>query len=100
MAEMPAARRAVHSSGMDDFQRVPVGERSLRVHSAGNGTPIVYMHGGLGSIYERPADEPLISRLGIRLVRIERPGFGASSRHPGRTLASWVDDVRAVLDAL
>jgi pimeloyl-ACP methyl ester carboxylesterase len=27
-------------------------------------------------------------------------GFGESTRHPGRTLATWVDDVRAVLDAL
>jgi pimeloyl-ACP methyl ester carboxylesterase len=85
---------------MDTFEFVAIGDRLLRVHSIGEGTPIVYMHGGFGSIYERPADDGLIARLGIRLVRIERPGFGASSRHAGRTLATWADDVRAVLDAL
>jgi pimeloyl-ACP methyl ester carboxylesterase len=83
-----------------DFQRISVGERSLRVQRSGRGTPVVYMHGGLGSIHERPASDELIARLDIELVRIERPGFGDSSRHAGRTLADWAGDVRAVLDAL
>lgn len=85
---------------MEEFQHIPVGGRLLRVHRGGEGTPVLYMHGGLGSIYERPASDELLARLGIRVVRIERPGFGASSRHAGRTLASWADDVCAVLDAL
>lgn len=89
---------------MADFQHIAVGDRIVRVSVTGdltgNGTPIVYLHGGLGSIVERPASDELLARLAIRLVRIERPGFGASSRHPGRTLAEWAGDVRAVLDAL
>lgn len=85
---------------MDDYQHISVGARLLRVHASGDGTPIVYLHGGLGSIHERPASEEMIARLAIRLVRIERPGFGASTRHAGRTLANWADDVRVVLDAL
>jgi len=91
---------------MDEFQHISVGGlvggRLLRVHSGGDGSgaPIVYMHGGLGSIHERPASDELVARLGIRLVRIERPGFGASTRHAGRTLADWAGDVAAVLDAL
>lgn len=89
---------------MDDHLLIAVGPRVLRVHapvhSSGDGMPIVYLHGGLGSILERPANDRVIAPLGIRLIRIERPGFGASSRHAGRTLATWADDVRAVLDAL
>jgi pimeloyl-ACP methyl ester carboxylesterase len=87
---------------MDEFQHITVGGRLLRVHSGGDasGTPIVYLHGGLGSIHERPASDELVARMAIRLVRIERPGFGASTRHAGRTLAQWADDVSAVLDAL
>jgi len=85
---------------MDDFTRVTVGGRSLRVRCAGEGTPVVYMHGGLGSVHETPADDQLLAHLGVRLARIERPGFGESSRHLGRTLVTWADDVRAVLDAL
>jgi pimeloyl-ACP methyl ester carboxylesterase len=42
----------------------------------------------------------VLSKLGVRLVLIERPGFGASSRHEGRSLATWVDDFRAVLEVL
>lgn len=40
---------------MDDFQHIAIGQRVLRVHATGQGTPIVYLHGGLGSIHERPA---------------------------------------------
>jgi len=85
---------------MADFQHIAIGDRTVRVHCTGKGTPILYLHGGLGSILERPASDALIARLAIQLVLIERPGFGASSRHAGRTLADFAGDVRAVLDAL
>lgn len=55
---------------MDDFQHIAIGQRVLRVHATGQGTPIVYLHGGLGSIHERPASDERLARLGIRLVRI------------------------------
>jgi pimeloyl-ACP methyl ester carboxylesterase len=57
-------------------------------------------HGALGSILEQPVPEAVLSKLGVRLVLIERPGYGASSRDEGRTLATWVDDMRAVLEEL
>jgi pimeloyl-ACP methyl ester carboxylesterase len=37
---------------------------------------------------------------GVRHVAYSRPGYGSSTRHPGRTLASCVDDVIAVADTL
>lgn len=45
---------------------------------------------------------PLVAhaeRLGLRLVSIARPGFGGSTPHPGRTVASAARDALAVLDA-
>jgi pimeloyl-ACP methyl ester carboxylesterase len=85
---------------MNDFRLIQVGQRVLRARSPGAGTPIVYAHGAGGSILEQPVPDAVASRLGVRLVLIERPGFGASTRHEGRSLATWVDDMRAVLDAL
>ncbi|MGC7097504.1 alpha/beta fold hydrolase [Amycolatopsis lurida] len=38
----------------------------------------------------------LVRSRGIRLISVERPGLGDSDPDPGRTLDSWVDDVRAL----
>jgi pimeloyl-ACP methyl ester carboxylesterase len=37
---------------------------------------------------------------GIRLIGYDRPGYGGSDRHPGRSVADCVGDVRAIADAL
>ena len=33
-----------------------------------------------------------LQRAGVRLITIDRPGYGRSSPHPGRTLLDWVAD--------
>ncbi|MER5305130.1 alpha/beta hydrolase [Streptomyces lasiicapitis] len=43
---------------------------------------------------------PAASRLGVRWVSYDRPGYGGSSPVPGRDVASAAADVRAVADAL
>jgi pimeloyl-ACP methyl ester carboxylesterase len=35
--------------------------------------------------------------LGLRLIAIDRPGLGASDPHPDKTLTSWVEDTRQLL---
>ena len=37
---------------------------------------------------------------GIRLIAYDRPGYGGSTAHPGRSVADCAQDTRAVLDAL
>jgi pimeloyl-ACP methyl ester carboxylesterase len=39
-------------------------------------------------------------RSGIRLISYDRPGYGGSSRHEGRTVADCADDVRDIAAAL
>jgi pimeloyl-ACP methyl ester carboxylesterase len=85
---------------MQGTRLIHVGGRVLRARSVGTGTPVVYAHGALGSILEQPVPEAVLSRWGLQLLLVERPGFGASTRHDGRSLATWVDDLRAVLDEL
>ena len=76
--------------------------RRLRVREAGNpsGVPVLFLNGTPGSslMYEphvRDAEEK-----GIRLVSWDRPGYGGSTRHEGRSVADDAANATAVCDAL
>jgi pimeloyl-ACP methyl ester carboxylesterase len=75
--------------------RLPDG-RQLAWQSVGQGAglPVLWMHGSTGSRRTAPA------LPGAWVVSYDRPGYGLSTSHPGRTLLSDVDDVRQLLDAL
>ncbi|GGR89514.1 alpha/beta hydrolase [Streptomyces aureoverticillatus] len=61
----------------------------------------VFWHHGTPNIGFPPVPLfPAASRLGIRWVSYDRPGYGGSTPAPGRDLASAAADVRAVADAL
>jgi pimeloyl-ACP methyl ester carboxylesterase len=76
--------------------------RTLLVHEDGDpaGAIVVYQHGtpSDGRLY-RPWIEDA-RRRGIRCVGYDRPGYGGSTRHPGRTVVDAVRDVQAVVEAL
>jgi pimeloyl-ACP methyl ester carboxylesterase len=76
--------------------------RRLAVHEDGDPTGrIVVCHHGTpsnGSLY-RPWIEDAKHR-GIRLVGYDRPGYGGSTRHPGRKVVDAVRDVEAIVEAL
>jgi pimeloyl-ACP methyl ester carboxylesterase len=64
------------------------------------GLPMLGFHGTPGSrLMFRLADEPA-RELGIRLIAPERPGFGLSSYHRGRTLGSYAQDMADFADKL
>jgi pimeloyl-ACP methyl ester carboxylesterase len=76
--------------------------RTLVVRDTGdpNGFPVLAHHGtpSLGLLYE-----PWIAdaeRRGIRLLAYDRPGYGDSTRSPGRSIADCARDVEAIADAL
>ena len=65
------------------------------------GFPVLYMHGAIGTPMQRTAQlEPLMDRLGVRYVMVNRPGFGGSDHAPGRSIAGFADDVEQLADAL
>lgn len=78
------------------------GERVLGVAQWGDpdGFPVVSLHGTPGSRYGRPALEDAVRELGIRVVTYDRPGYGVSTRHPGRRVVDCTADVAAIVDAL
>lgn len=47
-----------------------------------------------------PSDQRLAEKLNIRWIAIDRPGIGLSSRHEGRTVLGWVDDLKQLIDHL
>ena len=62
------------------------------------GPPILRLQGTPGSrLYRHPS--PAIQRdLGVRYLMADRPGFGGSTRKPGRGVAEIADDLAALLD--
>jgi pimeloyl-ACP methyl ester carboxylesterase len=41
-----------------------------------------------------------VASLGIQYLVVDRPGFGGSDPHPGRTVTDFADDVEQLADAL
>lgn len=82
---------------------VPVADgRVLEVELSGppDGVPLFVHHGTPGAAGEF---EPLVeigAERNIRHVNFSRPGYGASERCRGRTVASCASDVAAIADAL
>lgn len=57
------------------------------------GRVVVYLHGTPDSRLARHPDDGVAAALGVRLIAVDRPGFGASSSHPTGTYGSFADDV-------
>ena len=76
--------------------------RTLTVSEGGDpgGVPVL-VHVGTpgGSMPYQPHLEDA-ARRGIRLFAYDRPGYGGSTRNPGRTVADCAADVVAICDAL
>jgi pimeloyl-ACP methyl ester carboxylesterase len=76
--------------------------RTVGYTDTGNAAEIavLWCHGGPGSRFEGGAMAPEATAAGLRVVGIDRPGYGVSTPQPERTIAAWVPDALAVLDAL
>ena len=64
------------------------------------GRPVLRLPGTPGSRFSLQADETLWIERGLRVIVVERPGFGVSTRLPGRGFAEHADDLAAILDHL
>jgi pimeloyl-ACP methyl ester carboxylesterase len=64
------------------------------------GRPVLRVQGTPGSRLSRHADPTINERLGIRVIMADRPGYGGSSRLPGRGIAAVADDLAELLDSL
>jgi len=81
---------------LEDGRRLGVAE-----YGPPDGTPIVWFHGTPGGRRQIPESlRRLVNEARIRLVVVERPGYGGSTRHEYAAIAAVTDDIAALLDAL
>lgn len=65
-----------------------------------NGTPAFYFHGTPGSRLEAGLLTDAARAHGLRLIGVDRPGFGLSDFQKRRTIRDWPADVVELADAL
>lgn len=86
---------------ISDLLTLPDGRRlDVQVSGPPSGLPLIFHHGTPGSVVQARAVARAAHARGLRLVTTSRPGYGASSRHPGRTVADVAADTAAVLDSM
>jgi pimeloyl-ACP methyl ester carboxylesterase len=66
---------------------------------APHGAAVMLFHGAPGSRLFVP-NLLVTAACGVRLVTVDRPGYGGSDPLPGRRILDWAADVRALADAL
>lgn len=64
------------------------------------GTPVLFFHGFGSSRVVRHPDDDIAAELGVRVIAIDRPGIGISTRQPGRRVTDYPRDVAELLDIL
>jgi pimeloyl-ACP methyl ester carboxylesterase len=62
------------------------------------GTPVLKLQGTPGSRLFRNHNPQVQLGLGVRYLMADRPGYGGSTRKPGRGIADFADDLVALLD--
>ena len=94
---------AMQNGRMDALEQaqLPDGRRlDVRVSGPADGLPLVFHHGTPGAATPIHALERAVHARGLRLVTTSRPGYGSSTRQPGRSVVDVVADTEAVLGAL
>ena len=64
-----------------------------------DGMPIILCHGAPGSRVFAP-DSDTTAQAGVRLITVDRPGYGRSDPKPGRQILDWPADVEQLAAAL
>ncbi|MDP9237312.1 MAG: alpha/beta hydrolase [Chloroflexota bacterium] len=100
-ASAPASTQGAELALGQDVVRLRDG-RALAYAEYGDlkGAPVFYFHGTPGSRLEGELLSEAAARAGIRLVAVDRPGFGKSDFLPGRRFIDWPKDVVQLADAL
>ena len=64
-----------------------------------DGYPVIDHHGTPGGRLAGPRFLDVVTRSGVRILCYDRPGYGGSTRHLGRSVADVTDDVAVLADA-
>lgn len=69
------------------------------LYGPSDGVPVIAHSGSPGSRWKWPRIVEAAEQSKLRLLVYDRPGYGGSSRQPGRIVADAVHDVRALAEA-
>lgn len=69
-------------------------------HGDSEGAPVFFCHDLFGGRGLRHPDDSILKRLGIRLIGIDRPGYGLSARKAGRDILAGAIDMDALFRAM
>ena len=64
------------------------------------GTAVLWCHGGPSSRLEPRHLDAAAREAGLRIVALDRPGYGRTPPQPGRSIANWVPQALGQLDRL
>jgi pimeloyl-ACP methyl ester carboxylesterase len=95
-------RRSLAALGPTSRRLILADGRALGFDDFGdpNGTPILFFHGFGSSRVVRHPDDDIAAQLGARIIAVDRPGIGISTRRPNRRVTDWPQDVEELLDRL
>lgn len=76
--------------------------RTLAYLSVGpeDGPLVLHQHGGPGSRFEALLLSDIAQSVGVRIVVVDRPGMGKSTKQRPRSFKGWADDLQIVATAL
>jgi pimeloyl-ACP methyl ester carboxylesterase len=72
---------------------------AFSIYGDPHGKPVFFFHGTPGSRLFRPPDE-ITSRVGVKLICVDRPGYGNSTFQTGRRILDWPEDIVQIADNL
>jgi pimeloyl-ACP methyl ester carboxylesterase len=98
---MTSVQTAEEGVAFEDGRLTLTGGRVLawRWWGEPGGTPVLRIQGTPSSRLQRNPDPTIQRDLGVRYLMADRPGYGGSTRKPGRGVADVTDDLVALLDA-
>eukprot|EP01059_Diplonema_ambulator_P023402 TRINITY_DN3888_c1_g1_i1.p1 TRINITY_DN3888_c1_g1~~TRINITY_DN3888_c1_g1_i1.p1 ORF type:complete len:272 (+),score=51.20 TRINITY_DN3888_c1_g1_i1:208-1023(+) len=76
---------------------------AFREYGAATGLAVVFAHGNLNSRMFSPmwdTTQDVTEKCGVRLIAVDRPGYGGSTFLEGRTYRSFGEDVRQLMQSL
>jgi len=65
-----------------------------------NGKPVLFFHGSLGSSHVHADMAEITAQREVRLIAVDRPGYGLSTPKHDRTFLNWADDIATLMDDL
>ena len=81
-----------------EFQSLDGRRVAFSRYGPDGGRPVLFHYGSPGTRHLGPRMVDAVERHGVQLLVLERPGYGASTRRPGRSIADVVADAAALVE--